>query len=258
MLSVLSAAIRCPCLQFSFPRHLVCTLCQQPKHTLRNTQRWGAYHSEAMVILRCRRKVMGLSGAASFLVEETANTPNAVSSTKLIKRVRWMLIFCECSFSCFLSNQDQHLCWKNIVSRFGLLWRQGGFGAADGQAERFAASPGGCQWKRQLGGGTHSLSAGEGLRLWVGPLALFFFGYVWVQACPPAGSCNVAKGRCECVMASACLFNLRLHSLQLSFHLGFILGKLGNPLGDFTKDPKNDTFFRIRLVLRWPDLTHTS
>ena len=25
-----------------------------------------------------------------------------------------------------------------------------------------------------------------------------------VQACPPGGSCNVAKGRCECVVASTC------------------------------------------------------
>lgn len=177
---------------------------------LRETRRGGVHiSSSAMVTSRARRKVMGLSGAASFLVEETAITPNAVSPTKLIKRFTWMLgclMFCEYKMLVLLSNQDQHLCWKNIVSRFGLPWRRGGgFWSWWSRRETYGpfAFAGGCQWKHQLCGGTHSLSAGWLLVSWsYGHVAEdLYFGYVWVQACPPAGSCNVAKGRCECVMA---------------------------------------------------------
>ena len=91
---------------------------------------------------------------------------------------------------------------------------------------------------------------------------LYFGGYVWVQACPPAGSCNVAKGRCECVMTSmtsrerlplfvqseiaftATFFSARSHTWQTR-----------ESVGRFYKGSKHMKLFSASLVLRWPDLT---
>jgi len=79
-------------------------------------------------------EVMGLSGAASFLVEETANTPNAVSAP-LLKEYRLSV-------------------WAAL-----------------------------------------KVDVSESANSVVAPIAC-------PQACPPAGSCNVAKGRCECASSS--------------------------------------------------------
>ena len=227
---------------------------------LRETRRGGVHiSSSAMVTSRARRKVMGLSGAASFLVEETAITPNAVSPTKLIKRFTWMLgclMFCEYKMLVLLSNQDQHLCWKNIVSRFGLPWRRGGVFGADGLAGRPMAPS---RLQVDVSESTNSVVAPiacpQAGCLWVGPMAMLqktcTLGMFGSRLALPLVVATWQK-----VAVSAwwpkwhpengfhCLFNLRLHSLQLSFHLGVILGKLGNLLGDFTKDPNTWNFFQ--------------
>ena len=242
------------------------------------TRRGGVHiSSSAMVTSRARRKVMGLSGAASFLVEETAITPNAVSPTKLIKtRGCWCFVNTECW--CYCQTKISTFAERISSLRLGCLEGGGGGFGADRETGRPMAPS---RLQVDVSESSNSVvapiacpQAAKGC-LWVGPMAMLrktctLVGMFGSRLALPLGVATWQK-----VAVSAwwpqwhpengfhCLFNLRLHSLQLSFQLGVILGKLGNLLGDFTKDPNTWNFFQqvwfsggriLHEILRLPPL----
>lgn len=259
MLSVLSAAIRSPCLQFSFPRHLVCTLCQQPKHTQRNTQRWGAYQLISHGDFASPAEGHGAEWSRFLFSGGDGNHAQCSVANQVDQKghvdvgvfdVLWIQ-----NAGVIVKPRSAPLLKEYRLSVWAALKAGGVFGA-DGLAGRPMAPS---RLQVDVSESTNSVVAPiacpQAGCLWVGPMAMLqktcTLGMFGSRLALPLVVATWQK-----VAVSAwwpkwhpengfhCLFNLRLHSLQLSFHLGVILGKLGNLLGDFTKDPNTWNFFQ--------------
>ena len=228
---------------------------------LRETRRGGVHiSSSAMVTSRARRKVMGAEWSRFLFSGGDGNHAQCSVANQVDQKVHvdvgvFDVLWIQ-NAGVIVKPRSAPLLKEYRLSVWAALKAGGGVFGADGLAGRPMAPS---RLQVDVSESTNSVVAPiacpQAGCLWVGPMAMLqktcTLGMFGSRLALPLVVATWQK-----VAVSAwwpkwhpengfhCLFNLRLHSLQLSFHLGVILGKLGNLLGDFTKDPNTWNFFQ--------------